>query len=539
MKPPAAIRPVGRDAIRWLAAALVAMPLLQLVPIDYDRSGALVLLLPTLWAGRKELAAGVGEALGCRWGAALFALGALGTLVSISVAEQPTPAAVTGAEWVILAAAAVIVGRTVREDPAASRWLLGGIALGVAAGTVFTWLWWIAAGRGLMPLYAHHRHLGLHALAGAMASTILLVPSPARRAARWLWLGIGVICWAGLLWSGGRGPVLALAVALAGWLVVAPAMRKPLITAAVLQAAAGLALSACFWTSRPELGWWHAFERTVVAAEHEDVSALTSTRSEGWRTTLARAAQRPWTGHGPDGYRFTYPRLDGEQAHNVALQLWLDLGFVTGSALGLLLAAVVVIAWRQAARHAATPPAIGWTALATAMLIEGGLDGVFYHLLAFLPTMVALGAVWFGTHQPGARRVRAAMLAPIATMAAVLVLGLHSVVFYLLAVAPPPRTPDGLAPKLLRAFPSTTYGLWRWTDAWTRDYPDAALAWDRWGESHAANAPLFHVRVADRLLARGDRQGAIAEFRAAEAKAHWSMRPVIAKMRLQAENAAP
>ncbi len=89
--------------------------------------------------------------------------------------------------------------------------------------------------------------------------------------------------------------------------------------------------------------------------------------------------------------------------------------------------------------------------------------------------------------------------------------------------------------RLVRAFPSTTFGLWRWTDAWETKWPDEALMWDHWAIEHASNPPLFHVRAAQLLFRRGDRAGALAELDAAAAKAHWTVKPTILRIRQQME----
>lgn len=542
----------GTSAATWIATALVVMPFLQLLPVDFDRSGALILLLPALWAGRGEVAAAFGKITGRRRFAIAAALLAIAIALSVALSDHPAPALVTAAEWVLLVAVALIAGRLVRTRPGAGNQMLAGLALGAAAATVVVWLWWLTYRIGGMPLYAHHRHLGLHTLPAAVASTALALrsdlaggnsasPQTHRRLlprVRRRWLAVGIICWAGLLWSGGRGPLIALAGALGVWLVVDQGVRRRLMLVSAVQLIGGLALSAAFWTPRPELGWWHAFERTAAATSTGDVSALTSTRSEGWRESLRHALNRPWTGHGPDAYRFLTPKLDGQQPHNVVLQAWLDLGFVAGTAAAAILFGMVVLGWRRAGRGQADQARIPWLATLTALLLAACLDGVFYHLLAFLPAMIAAGVVGVSAAPSESPRSHRPASANVAVLLAGLVLALHTFLFYAVAVATPPATPEAATAGLLRAFPSTTYRLWRWTDAWRPTRPDDALAWTRWAQVHAPNAPLFHVRAAQLLLQRGDRTGALAELEAAEAKAHWTARPDVAKMHREVE-AAP
>jgi len=520
----------------WLAAALVALPFLQALPIDFDRTGPLFLLPPALWAGRRRLVeATVRLFSGPPWlrvGAAW--LGGW-TLLATVAADHPAPAAVTAASWVLLGAAGLLAGRLIGVAPRASERLLAGLALGAAAGIVAVWAWWWAAGRGDVPLYAHHRHLGMHALAGAVACTALLVRPAGGWRARLGWAGAGMVIWGGLLWSGGRGPVLALALGLAAWwwqTPAAPAQR--LLAWSAVQLLAGLGLSAAMWTPLPQLGWWHAFSRTTTALQSADVSTLTSTRTEFWSAALQQTRAAPWLGHGPDAYRFLTPKLDGQQPHNLWLQLWLDLGLGGALPALVLLAGALVVAWRRTRKQETTtaPDDRPWLALGGASLALGMLDGAFYHLVLFLPAMLALGrALDRGGGDPpreAPSAVRGGLLA--ATGAAVGVLLLHAWLFYALAVAPPPAGPEGCAPRSLKIFPSTTFGLGRWLDAWEPRHPEAALAWAVWAQTRAPNAPLFHVYAARYRLARGDRAGAEAELRAALAKAHWTVRPGIETM---------
>jgi O-antigen ligase len=298
---------------------------------------------------------------------------------------------------------------------------------------------------------------------------------------------------------------------------------------------AGLALSACFWTSRAELGWWHAFERTAaaVSTEHSvDVSQLTSTRSEFWRAAAQHAMQMPWLGHGPDAYRFITPKLDGQQPHNFLLQFWLDLGLLGAVPVAILVGAVLWMSWKN--MRATSDSDLGpWTALFTALLALGLLDGVFYHVLTLLPAAIAFGVMLRAgvANEPAAVTRVSRTVVTVGLSGAVALLAVHSWLFHRLVVAPPPENPNATAARVLRAFPSTTFGLWRWLDQWQQGDLETALVWTRWAQAHATNPALFHVRAAQYLQARGETAAALEELRAAEAKAHWTSRPGIAALR--------
>lgn len=530
--------PFKSRAASWIAGALVALPFLQALSLDFDRCGALLLLLPALWVGRVELTQALARMrAGPGWLRFFAGWGAVAILVSVAFALQPAPALVTAASWAILTAAGLIAGQCVANDPAAGRRMLAGLALGTAAGTLVVWVLWLLAGRGAVPLYAHHRHLGLHTLAGAVASLALIVHKDIYRAGRIFWLVVGIVTWGGMLWSGGRAPVLALALAVAVWAWLSPTpVRRRLCGRAAVLLGAGLVLSAIFWTPNRELGWWHAIGRTASAAETGSVSQLSSTRSNFWQDVVQRAQDAPWLGHGPDSYRFLTPKLDGQQPHNVVLQFWLDLGVIGAVPLLLLFGGVLIMGWRRALQFGG-PMAPAWLALLTASLAASLLDGVFYHLLAFLPAMLAFGVAVGLVSKPAPPALISHAPGVVLTLATI-VIGLHMAVFYVQAVGPPPA-PYSWRAQGVRLFPSTTFGLWRWLDDWQHTQPDEVLEWTRWAQRHSPNPIFFHVYAAQVLAARGDRAGAQQELQAARAQAHWSSRPSIDAMLLQLQSTSP
>jgi O-antigen ligase len=515
----------NNDAASWLAGALVVMPFLQTLPIDFDRSGTLILLAPVLWAGRNDLVAGVAALVhGPRALSGLFALSAIAVFVSLCRAEQPAPAVVTAATWIILAVTGVIAGQCIRNDVTATRRILSGVALGAAAGTMVVWYLWFTGGRGGIPLYTHPRHLGLHTLGGAVATTALLLDNAIERRKKIFWLIVGAVVWGGLAWSGGRAPLVAVLGGLLAWFICRPSIRRTLTTMTAVQLIAGLALSLLFWTPRPELGWWHALDRTTAAVAAGSTTDLTSARSDFWLDTAKRASVAPWFGHGPDSYRFLTPKLDGQQPHNFALQLWLDLGFLGAIPLAGILALLLFRGWTR--RDAVATTATPWQALLTASAIGGMLDGVFYHLLAFLPAMLAVGAVLpVGSASTQSQRT-VGWPVGLTTNFAVLVVIVHSWIFYQLALAAPP-SPGSAVARIVRAFPSSTFGLTRWLDAWQTTAPLPMWEWLKWAQTHSAAAPSFHIYAARVLLAQGNPAAAEEELMTARDKAHRSARPAI------------
>lgn len=572
-----------RRATLWLSGAMVVLPLLQSLPIDFDRTAPLLLLLPAIWTGREEFShAASGLLHSPPWTRIAMLMVVLSSVASIVFSTHAAASMTTAASWILLGAAALIGGQAVRHDRQAHRTLLAGLALGAALGTSAVWLLWLTGGRGAIPLYAHHRIFGLHVLVGTMATTGLVVGS-GTRGRRLLWLAVGAVTWGAALWSGGRAPLVALAGGLVAWAFFRPTDRKPLVIAASFQLIAGLALSAAFWTPRAELGWWHAFARTAAAAGsggsvEVKVSALTSTRSDFWRESAQHALTSPWIGHGPDAYRFLTPKLDGQQPHNFVLQLWLDVGIIGALPALLLLANLLLRGWSRVRRDE-VPAIAPWSALLTTLVLAGLLDGIFYHVLTLLPAMLAAAVVFLATRSTadvrsevpaselqdqralsgsmGPRSVttptgvprrpaRAPSLGrepgvlPHAFVGfAIVILSFHAYLFHALVVGAPPSSTNSIAARALRIFPSTTFGLWTWLDDWYRKSPDTALDWARWAQTRATNPVIFHLRAAQYLHLRGEDVQASEELRVAETKAHSLTRPSIVELRKNMRLAAP
>jgi hypothetical protein len=218
------------------------------------------------------------------------------------------------------------------------------------------------------------------------------------------------------------------------------------------------------------------------------------------------------------------------------LQLWLDLGVVGAMPALALLGATGLLGLKATrTRDDAGERVAPWFALLSALALAGLLDGVFYHILTLLPAALAIGIVLVMTApEPKSETSRSSpmpWLIRLGITAATVILMWHAWLFHVLVTAAPPAGPESIAARAVRIFPTTTYGLWTWLDAWHRTDPDASLAWARWAQSQAPNPSMFHIRAAQYLQLRGESSAALAEMNLAEAKAHWLTRPSIADMK--------
>jgi O-antigen ligase len=206
--------------------------------------------------------------------------------------------------------------------------------------------------------------------------------------------GFVVLGTCGLLLSGSRGGVVALA---AGLLVLIPfgRLRALVPAAAALVALAGLAVGLASWLGREERTLQTAFFVEGVP------DASLAMRSDMWGRTWRIIADHPWTGTGLGTFPWAYATYDREgewlgtlQAHNDYLQLVSDTGLV-GAAL---LIWLVAAATRRVLLPALRPPdgRAAWTTTALAAAVFAMLVHSVFDFNLQIPAVAALFAVLAG-----------------------------------------------------------------------------------------------------------------------------------------------
>lgn len=276
----------------------------------------------------------------------------------------------------------VILWAWAGEDERAGMWVWVSVQLAVAAYIVAFLLAWFSLADPVAydwffnpPLFQHIRHVGyffcVAVLVGAWG--FLAVQGRMRLLA---WLGY-LLALTILLWSGGRGAILA---AFAGVLVLA-AMRWRHEKAAWLYLLAGLpialAVSALFAVDQPGVGWLSAILRSDNASS---LNELSSSRLAIWMNLWDFIVQRPWLGWGGEAFHaVTDYHLD--QAHNVVVQLLLEWGVVGSLVLGGPMFALWVL--HMLRRQNLLVPGNELNALGVGVVVTllalSLVDGVFYH----------------------------------------------------------------------------------------------------------------------------------------------------------------
>jgi hypothetical protein len=488
-----------------LSLMLALLPLLQALPSDTDRTAALA-FAPVVWfILRSNSDQGKAEAID-RW---LLVFAGLMALISVVFSQQMAANLVLTCAW-IWTIAIGLAARRLAQSAAAIRLIITGLALGCCTGLL--WARSHPIGNDIaFPLYGHVRIFGLHMQLGAAAALALLVNASPGRISRGFAIVTGVVVWSGLLWSGSRGPLAGLAVGIGAWWWFGSAMeRKRLALWTALLVLAALAGANLLGTQARTLGWHRVVASTVNATSIEGFS---SDRHLIWGQTLREIGPNPLIGQGADAYRFFKPVPVGDQPHNFILQ-WV-LAFGAPAALALL-----ILLGRRISRGlhgaASVDEASRWRRAAAGGLLAatvGALfDGVFYHAVSLIPAAVLTGLSGYSLNQNASPAKILSksyhLIRRVVLITTACVIAIHGWLFFNL-LAPPPSSPLAPAARVLRVFPSSTYGFWRWIDTWTPALPVTdRIDWLHWAQHHSPQPAIFHYQEAQCRLEEHDLEGA-------------------------------
>lgn len=519
-----------------LAAALAALPFLLHLLTDTDRAVPLA-FLPAVWFGWKIARPARPADL---W---LLAWAVVAMIVSTAFAPHAARALVmvSAVGWTL---AGALVARNLAGCTPAIRLVLAGLVAGSVAGVIMVRL---GAGARSMdfPTYWSARLLGAHQFAGALASLgILIIIPPSRRALKLLVVVATVIVWTGLAWSGSRAAAVGLAVALLLWFWRGtPAERRLLLRWVPVLSVLALALSYPLGTPYRQLGWWDAFTRTAQATS---IEAVSSERSHFWLVTWRHAVTSPWIGHGADNYLYIHPNQNGNQPHNALLQWFLEYGVFGATPLVILvLRGIIGLFTRRAAPSNKIRPLQTWACAFLAGAAAYALfDGVFYHMIIFMPVAVIAGFA-IGQHNPTGFSVARPCVHAISRsflLIALAILLLHNWL-YVMMLKGRNITPDSPPARILRAFPSTTHALRNWIDPWQRTQPEVAMEWIKWAQEAAIEQGAFHAYAAQIYIWKKDYKSAETEMLRCLDKVHRIERPDVLELiatirKLAAEQAA-
>lgn len=255
--------------------------------------------------------------------------------------DPPPEGAGTGLQLAASVVAAGLLGRI----GSLVRWKQG-FALGLIPGGVVLGIAETLRVLGGGGVHAQEGAFGVNPIVLAQyaaVSALVVVFQIARRAWRWYAWSAFLAATVGLVFSGSRGPLLGLIIAVAyvlfrGYGVErAGARRAVRLVMILLIAGIATALTAA---SRFDVSAWLRLD---------DSDGNASTRLDAWEGAVATIWEFPFVGAGPGKYFLGGYGMDaGAPAypHNLWLEAWSEYGVVTFA----LMVAVAVAAWRQAAQ---------------------------------------------------------------------------------------------------------------------------------------------------------------------------------------------
>lgn len=446
-------------------------------------------------------------------------------LLSVAFAEHRAVALIRESEWIVYALVAItLAGQTFRRD-ALSVCLLWIVITGVLVVIAHYALRWFSLDdpRGHDWIwyprpFIHLRHFGCFVAAGAIAALWpALAPLSKERRPSWHLLGqvlftlqVGVV-----FWTGGRAAILAvaLAAALVLWLAPSTAQRRTFIRRLPIMLVAAWVLSWLFVTDHPYMGLSLTHGRGF-----ESMEIMSSRRLETWANALHAALASPLWGVGPDNYLFLPGKADNAaHPHNLLVQAMTDWGLFGAFAFVALLVAPAWWALRRFLRDrqddGATPFPLALLVvygMLASLVVNSMLDGPFYHY----PTM-AIGASTFGLvlgyavpqGTPGARADRRS--AKIVTAVAVVALAIA-----MLAMQNIRTVVSGMrgevqaysAPELIlvRAFPVMATHVPAWWDHWADTEPGVLPIWLDWLQRNSMDRWRYYLTEADWAKQQGD-----------------------------------
>ncbi|MEZ0216321.1 MAG: O-antigen ligase family protein, partial [Rariglobus sp.] len=298
-----------------------------------------------------------------------------------------------------------------------------------------------------------------------------------------------------------------------------PGERRRLLQWVPVLSILALALSYPLGTPYPQLGWWDAFTRT---AEASGMEAISSDRTRFWSVTLDYALTSPWIGHGADSYLYIHPAQNGNQPHNALLQWLLEYGLLGALPLIALVARGISGLFSTKISSSKEHLFQTWACAALAgAAVYALFDGVFYHMIIFMPVAVIAGLAMGQNNpvgQPGwVLRTHTAGRALL--LGALALLLLHNWLCLMLLKGRN-VTPDSSPAVALRAFPSTTYALRNWINRWSVTHPEAVMPWVKWAQDAAIDQGSYHVYAAQLYIWKKDYAAAEKEMLVCLEKVH-------------------
>ncbi|WP_322980202.1 O-antigen ligase family protein [Pseudomonas sp. C11] len=250
------------------------------------------------------------------------------------------------------------------------------------------------------PLFTHVRNLGGFFCAASVILGFAFFYFVDSR--RFVFLGLYMLALSVLLWSGGRGAMVAFVCGFLLILLRYPyRMYRRSWVALALVTCSALVLAAYFDVGNRSMGWLNMFSRTLGAQSIDQVS---SSRIYIWGSLLGFIMERPWFGWGGEAFRALGGNVSLVQPHNSFLQLLSEWGVIATSLIMggcAWLFSVCSLRYVQL-RTKSEPLLVLGLGLGGALFLLSLVDGVFYHGTSAAFFVIGCAAMGAGIHRTSA-----------------------------------------------------------------------------------------------------------------------------------------
>lgn len=276
----------------------------------------------------------------------------------------------------------------------AQTWFV--LSLGVAAYAAMLAIFiWFTPNRdlyrweGMLPGLPFVRHIGPYALTGFLAAFALAGIS-LHRSRYWLGVLLGSIGIGLGIWSGTRGALFAIIVAMLLAFIAFPSLRnRQILRWLILTCLGGTSLSLAYIPPASSFGLF----RVITASQQTDPGRLSSGRTALWAATAQKVAERPWFGYGER--QFNYVVLHQQQGliqpHNVLLQIALQWGLVGAACFFSMVAMLCAAFYRKAIRIG--EEAIPAFLIVTAILVYSLYDAALFYPYPIMMAVFCIAAI--------------------------------------------------------------------------------------------------------------------------------------------------
>lgn len=248
---------------------------------------------------------------------------------------------------------------------------------------------------GPFPGFNNIRHvafLGLIAFGGGLGYLLIADNAPSWHRDLLASFGFGIPALTFILWTGSRGPLLALMFATLCCFALFWRRRRCIAPYAFISITLAIVIASLLPLPNPIYGVWQAFGLADVNSE--TLNAASSGRLETWQYTFGKALERPLFGWGVNQYNHFLPDAREQlfHPHNYPVQLLFASGF-GGTALLLLAVSAFVL---PRLRYISSDSQKFNGALLLTLLLYSLYDGILY----FAYPMMIFTIVFIGCLQP-------------------------------------------------------------------------------------------------------------------------------------------